>query len=70
MEPVLERRGVVIKTSLNVKGDFDAASWKSILHGLKELNFPRNLYNLNKGYFRNRTTVLTMNNVSEMRRIT
>jgi len=57
-------------TSLNVKGAFDAASWTSILHGLKEFNCPRNLYNLSKVYFSNRTVLLTMNNVSETRRIT
>jgi len=57
-------------TSLDVKEAFDAASWTSILHDLKELNCPRNLYNLSKGYFSNRTAVLTMNNVSETRRIT
>jgi len=37
---------------------------------LREFNFPRNLYNLSKGYFSNRTVALTMNNVSETRRIT
>ena len=35
IEKVLESRGVVIMTSLDVKGAFDAASWTSILHGLK-----------------------------------
>jgi len=57
IETVLERRGVVIMTSLDVKGAFDAASWTSILHGLKEFNCPRNLYNLSKGNFSNRKAV-------------
>jgi hypothetical protein len=35
IEKVLQSRGVVIMTSLDVKGAFDAASWTSILHGLK-----------------------------------
>jgi ribonuclease HI len=70
IEPVLERRGVVIMTSLDVKGAFDAASWTSILYGLKKLKCPRNLYNISKGYFSNRTAILTMNNISETRRIT
>ena len=70
IEPELERRSLVIMTSIDVKGAFDAASWTSILHVLKELNFPKNLYNLSKGYFSNRTAVMTMNNVSETRRIT
>ena len=58
IEPVLLSRGVVIMTSLDVKGAFDAACWQSILHGLKELNCPRNLYNLNKGYFSHRIAVM------------
>ena len=70
IEPVLESRGVVIMTSLDVKGAFDAASWQSILHGLKELNCPGNLYNLSKGYFSHRIAVMTTNNVSVKRRIT
>jgi hypothetical protein len=35
IEPVLENRGVVIMTSVDVKGAFEAASWQSILYGLK-----------------------------------
>jgi hypothetical protein len=42
IEPVLENREVVIMTSLDVKG----APWTSILHCLKELNCPRNLFHL------------------------
>jgi len=70
IEPVLEKRGFVIKTSLDVKGAFEAASWTSTLHGLKEFNCPKNLYNISKVYFSNRTAVLTMNNFSETRRST
>ena len=66
IEPVLERIGFVIMTSLDVKGAFNAASWTSILHSLKEFNCPRNMYNLSKGYFSNRTAVLTMNNVKRV----
>ena len=61
---VLESRGVVIMTSLDVKGASDAASWTSILHALKKLNCPRNLYNLSKGYFSHRIAVKTTNNDS------
>ena len=57
-------------TSLDVKGAFDTASWQSILHGLKELNCPRNLYNISRGYFSHRIAVMTTNNVSVKRRIT
>jgi hypothetical protein len=70
IEPVLESRGAVIMTSLDVKGAFDAASWQRIVYGLKELNCPRNLYNLSKGYFSHRTAVMTMNNVRVEKRIT
>jgi len=70
IEPRLENRGVVIMTSLDVKGAFDTASWQSILYGLKELNCPRNLYNLSKGYFSHRTAVMTMNNIRVEKRIT
>jgi len=64
IEPVLENRGVVIMTSLDVKVAFDPAFWPSILHGLKELSCPRNLYNFSKGYFSHRIAVMTTNNVS------
>ena len=70
IEPILDSRGAVIMTSLDVKGAFDAASWQSILHGLKELNCPRNLYNFSKGYFSHRTAVMTTNNVKVEKRIT
>jgi hypothetical protein len=33
IEPVLESRGFIVMTSLDVKGAFDAASWISILYG-------------------------------------
>ena len=63
IKPVLENRGVVIKTSLDVKQAFNAAFWPSILHGLKELSCPRSLYNLRKGYFSHRIAVMTTDNV-------
>jgi hypothetical protein len=47
----LENLGVVIMTSPDVKGAFDAVFWPRILHGLKELSCQRNLYNSSKGYF-------------------
>jgi hypothetical protein len=55
IEPVLEKRGLVIMTSLDVKGAYDAAWRPGILKGLKDLRCPRNLYILSKGYFSNRT---------------
>jgi len=43
IESALESSWVAIMTSLDVKGISVAASWRSILHGLKELNCPRSL---------------------------
>jgi len=57
-------------TGMDVKGAFGAAFWPSILHGLEELNCPRNLYNISKGYFSHRIAVMTTNNVSIKRRVT
>jgi len=51
IELVLEKRGFIIMTTLNIAGAFDAAWWPNILQGLKDLGCPRNLYNLSKGYF-------------------
>jgi len=70
VELVLESRGVVILTSLDVRVAYATASWQSILHGLKELNCPRNLHNFSKGYFSHRIAVMTTNNVRVERRIT
>jgi len=70
IQPVLENRGLVIMTSLDVKGAFDAAWWPSILQALKDLGCPRNLYNLIKGFFSQRTAVMFTNSVSIKRRIT
>jgi ribonuclease HI len=44
--------------SLDVRGAFDAAWWPSILCNLKELKCPKNLYNLSRSYFSNRTASL------------
>jgi hypothetical protein len=46
IQPVLKNRGLVIMTSLDVKGAFDAVCWPSTLQALKELVCPRKLYNL------------------------
>ena len=36
IEPVLEKRGLIIMTRLDVKGAFDAALWPGILKRLKD----------------------------------
>ena len=62
-EPELETRKIVIMTSLDVTGAFDAVWWPSILKGLKDSGCPRNLYYLSQGYFRQRTAVMSTNTV-------
>jgi hypothetical protein len=69
-EPVLEKRGLVIMTSMDVKGAFDSAWWPGILQGLKDLRCPRNFYNLSKEYFSNRTAVMNSNSITIERRVT
>jgi hypothetical protein len=52
-----------ILVSLDVKGAFDAAWWPSILHTLKVFNCPKNLYNLARSYFSDRTATIHTNNI-------
>jgi hypothetical protein len=54
---------VIALISLDVKGAFDAAFWPSILNGLRACGCPKNLYNLTKSYFSNRTAILSFNSV-------
>ena len=54
---------VIALISLYVSGAFDAAFWPSILNGLIECGCPKNLYNLTKSYFSNRTVVLSCNSL-------
>lgn len=44
-----------------MKGAFDAAWWPGILHNLRNLQCPRNLYYLVKNYFRDRKANLSIN---------
>jgi len=50
-ETHLQQRNVVIMTSLDVQGAFDAAWWPAILYNLRKLQCPSNLYNLTRSYF-------------------
>jgi len=61
---------IIVLISLDVKGAFDAAWWPSILNGLKAYNCPKNLYNLSKSYFSQRSAVLSSNNASIQRTVT
>lgn len=54
---------VIALISLDVKGAFDAAFWPSILNGLRACECPKNLYNLTKSYFSNRTAIISYNGI-------
>jgi hypothetical protein len=45
--------------SLDIKGAFDAAWWPGILKELRACGCPKNLYELTKSYFTQRTTTLS-----------
>jgi hypothetical protein len=53
----LLQRYVVIITSLDIQGAFDAACWPAILNKLRVLQCPRNLYNLTRSYFSDRVAI-------------
>jgi hypothetical protein len=69
IEPVLEKSKLVIMTSLDLQGAFDTAWWPSIIQGLKDSGCPRNLYNFSKGYFSQRSAVMSTNSISIVRRV-
>ena len=54
---------LIVVVSLDVKGVFDAAWWPSILNGLKACGWPKNLYNLTKSFFSQRTAILSTNSI-------
>jgi len=66
----LEKRKVVIMTSLDVQGAFNSAWWPSVLKALKEAECPINLYRLSQGYFSQRKAVITTNSISIDREVT
>ena len=65
------RRGhITILISLDVQEAFDAAWWPSILHTLKILDCLKNLYNLTRSYFSDRTATLHTYSIQVERDIT
>ena len=65
------RRGhITLLISLNVQGAFDMAWWPSILHTLKILNCLKNVYNLTRSYFSDRTATLYTYSIQIERDIT
>ena len=65
----LQQGKVVIMTSLDVKGAFDAAWWPSILCNLRDLRCPRNLCNLTRSYFSDRVAIFRANTYSVERKV-
>ena len=53
----------VVLVSLDVQDAFDAAWWPCITNALKDFHCPKNLYNLTKSYFNERTGTLAFNNI-------
>jgi len=57
----LNHKNCISVVNLDVRGAFHAAWWPSILLNLKELKCPKNLFNLSRSYFSNRTASLCGN---------
>jgi hypothetical protein len=66
----LQQRNVVIMTSLDVQRAFDVAWWPAILNNLRNLECPRNLYNLTRSYFSDRAAILCANTYSREKKVT
>ena len=62
VEASLDVARIAVLVSYDVRGAFDAAWVPAILNTLKELNCHRNLYNLSKCYFHQRTATFSTNN--------
>jgi hypothetical protein len=60
----------MIMTSLDIQGVFDEAWWPAILNNLRDLQCPRNLYNLTRSYFSDRVTILWANTYRKERKVT
>jgi len=61
IEENLKQKNCTSVVSLDVQGAFDAPWCPSILRNLKELKCPRNLFNLSRSYFSDRTASLRGN---------
>jgi hypothetical protein len=60
---------VIALVGLDVKGAFDAVWWPGILKELRACGCPKNLYELTKSYFTQRTATLSTNSVRLEREI-
>ena len=63
VESALVAGDIVVLISLDVEGAFNAAFWPSILNVLKDYSCPKNLYNLSKSYFSDRSAIISSNNI-------
>ena len=63
VEDSLTKNGVVVMISLDVKGAFNAAWWPALFQSMRNMQCPRNLYNLTIDYFSGRMAALEMNGV-------
>jgi hypothetical protein len=67
---LLLKRNVVIMTSLDMQGALDAAWWPTILNNVRDLQCPRNLYNLTRSYFSDRVAILCASTYRKERKVT
>jgi hypothetical protein len=54
---------ITVTVSLDMEGAFNSARAPSVLKNLQESGCPRNLYNLTKNYFSQRTATMETNNI-------
>jgi retron-type reverse transcriptase len=64
IEAHLTKGGAAIIISLDVQGAFGSSWWPAILHRLRDIKCPRNLYYLTRDYLKRRKAVMTVNNYS------
>ena len=69
VEEALKAGDIVILICLDVKGAFDAAFWLSILNSLRDYKCSKNLYNLPKSYFSNRSVFISTNSIVICKRL-
>ena len=66
IDEAITKRQIVALVSLDVKGAFDAAWCPSVIKALKDFYCPRNLYNLTKNNFTDRSAFITTNNIRRL----
>jgi hypothetical protein len=69
IEEGIRQGHITVLVSLDVRGAFHMAWWPCILHALKEFNCPKNLYNLARNYFSERTETLRTSSIRMEREV-